>query len=197
MEWGFATRMLADQIGSGDRHLVEPLPDSVLLAVVDGLGHGEEAASVAEIAVATLKRHAREPLLHLLKQCHEDLLGTRGVVMSLAFIDAPNNTLSWLGVGDVEGVLLRNDVFAGRPLEYILLRGGVVGYRLPPVKETVLTLRRDDTLIFATDGIHREFVESLARREPVQAMADRILAKFGKQTDDALVLVARYLGGTP
>ena len=51
-----------------------------------------------------------------------------------------------------------------------------------------------DVLIFTTDGIDSGFAEDLAHRPRVQATADRILARYGKSTDDALVMVARYLG---
>ncbi len=105
--------------------------------------------------------------------------------------------MTWLGVGNVEGVLLSAGGEAGLARESVLLRGGVVGYRLPPLRPAVLTIRPGDTLILATDGIRGGFVSQLTSGEPPQQMADGILARHGKGTDDALVLVARYLGGTP
>ena len=33
---------------------------------------------------------------------------TRGVVLSIALFNAENNTMTWLGVGNVDGLLLRN-----------------------------------------------------------------------------------------
>ena len=57
---------------------------------------------------------------------------------------------------------------------------------------------RGDTLIFATDGVGGDFLnEVLPQRDPAQALADYILGRWGKQTDDALVLVARYVGLAP
>jgi hypothetical protein len=49
----------------------------------------------------------------------------------------------------------------------------------------------------ATDGVRPGFAEGLPLKEPPQQLAERILARDGKGTDDALVLVARVLGGTP
>jgi phosphoserine phosphatase RsbX len=51
-----------------------------------------------------------------------------------------------------------------------------------------------DTLVFATDGISGDFLADVSAREEPQRLADQILARHGKGTDDALVLVARYLG---
>jgi hypothetical protein len=61
----------------------------------------------------------------------------------------------------------------------------------------MLPIRRGDTLVLATDGIRASFAEELSLRDPPQQIADHILARFGKDTDDALVLVARFVGCTP
>jgi negative regulator of sigma-B (phosphoserine phosphatase) len=194
LEWGAATLALPGQEESGDRYLVQPLPSGVLVAVVDGLGHGPEAAAAARIAIEVLERHADEALLPMVNRCHRALLPTRGVVLSMAAFHVPDGTMTWLAVGNVEGVLLRAAVSATPPYESVLLRGGVVGYQLPSLSATVLPVTRGDTLIFATDGIDSRFTAGLTRSDPPQQIADRILAEHRKATDDALVLVARYLG---
>ena len=79
VHWGVATVALQGQSESGDLHMVKAVTDGVLIAVVDGLGHGEEAAAAARIAVDALERYAEEPPLALLQQCHVALKGSRGV----------------------------------------------------------------------------------------------------------------------
>src|SRR6185436_19596448 len=81
--WGVAERALPGQMVSGDKHLVKPLADGVMLAVVDGLGHGDDATIAAKIATAVLESHAGEPPTALVTRCHEALASTRGVVMTL------------------------------------------------------------------------------------------------------------------
>ncbi len=195
LEFGVASRALQGQTQSGDRHLVEPYPDGVLAAVVDGLGHGAEAAHAAESAVAILREHAGEPIVSLLKRCHDALLGTRGVVISLASISAAQNMMTWTGVGDVEGVLIHAAANA-RSREFVLQRGGVVGFRLPAVNAITVPVISGDLLIFATDGVSRAFAEEPASGDSPAQIANRLLARHAKGTDDALVLVARYLGAT-
>lgn len=195
IEWGAAASALPGQAVSGDRFVVAPFPHGVLAAVVDGLGHGDAASLAAEFAVATLSQYASEPVISLVQHCHEALLRTRGVVMSLASFNGQDNSMTWMGVGNVEGVLFRADAKANPPHETILLRGGTVGYMLPPLHASVLPVARGDTLIFVTDGIRSSFAEGLAWVNAPQQIADRILSQHGKQTDDALVLVVRYLGG--
>jgi phosphoserine phosphatase RsbX len=109
-------------------------------------------------------------------------------------LNARENTLTWLGVGNVEGRLLRADANARRPREEVLLRGGVVGYRLPALQASVIPVAAGDVLILATDGIRAGFADGLKLDEPTRILADKILNRHFKGNDDALVLVARYLG---
>lgn len=197
LEWGFATLALPGHPESGDRHLVQPFPNGVMVAAVDGLGHGEEAAAAAKLAVSVLERHAREPVIALLRRCHEVLRETRGAAMSLASLRAPDGVLTWLGVGNVEGLLLRAAANPKVRHESLVLRGGVVGAHLPPLHAEVVPVMRGDMLILATDGIREGFADGLALSDPPQELADRILARHAKGTDDALVLVARIAGWGP
>ena len=103
--WGVAAAPFPNERESGDRYVVQPSGDGLLIAAVDGNGHGAEAAAAAKIAAATLEAHAPESPIALLLRCHEELKGTRGAVMTLAFVDLRDRTLTWLGVGNVEAVL--------------------------------------------------------------------------------------------
>jgi serine phosphatase RsbU (regulator of sigma subunit) len=181
---------------SGDQYFVESFsPRSILVAVVDGLGHGPKAAVVAKKTVATLEGHAHHPLTFLLERCHKSLRGTRGVVMSLAAFNSTGE-MRWLGVGNVEGVLLRASAStASRKDERLVLRGGIVGYRLPRLRPVTLPVDRGDILVFATDGLRSAFTRVEDKRGSAQEIADRIFEQHHRGTDDALVLVARYLGG--
>jgi phosphoserine phosphatase RsbX len=185
---------MAGQAASGDRYLVQPFPDGVLVAVVDGLGHGPEAADAAMLAVRTLENHAEQPVISLVRRCHEALRGTRGAVMSLASYSARDNTMMWLGVGNVAGVLLRRSDQMREQRESLLLRAGVLGTRLPPLDAAVIPVRSGDMLILTSDGIRADFAGDVIAADPAQRVADRILAGHSKTTDDALVFVARYLG---
>lgn len=192
IEYGVAGYALPGQSESGDRHLVLHRSTDVLVAVIDGLGHGDEAAAAAKLAVSVLREGRDEPVIALMKLCHESLRSTRGVVMSMASIDAQHGLMTWIGVGNVRGLLLRHGALRGTVPEELLLRGGVVGAQLPPLQASVLPLTNGDTLVFATDGIGNGFGEDLSALEPPQKCADRILATHCRRNDDALVVVSRY-----
>jgi negative regulator of sigma-B (phosphoserine phosphatase) len=197
LEWGVAAAPLKGQRTSGDLHLFLPLAEGALIAAVDGLGHGPDAASAAERAVETLRRNSGQSVMSMMRLCHKALIGTRGVAMSVAAISAIDESLTWLAIGNVEAVLLRADARTVPPREAVVMRGGVIGYELPPLRAAVTTLQAGDLLILATDGIDASFTDQLDVARTPQRLADHILAEHAKGTDDALVLVARYLGRPP
>jgi serine/threonine protein phosphatase PrpC len=194
VEWGFAMRAFSDQADSGDGYLVEACPGGVLVAVIDGLGHGPQAAEVAKVTVAALQGHVHEPVDLLVKRCHRGLRGTRGAVMSLAAFSARDGEMTWVGVGNVTGLLLRADQKAERPRETLLSRGGVVGYNLPSLYPVVHSVYPGDVLVFATDGLRSSFTDDVTLDDSPQQTADRLLETYCRGTDDALVLIARYVG---
>ena len=197
IEWGVAARPFPGQTVSGDLHVVTPFPDGVLVAVIDGLGHGHSAAVAARTVSAALEGRAHESPISLLGRCHEGLKRTRGAVMSIASFNAPARRMTWVGVGNVEGMLLRSGTdgrATGQRDEALITRGGVVGYQIPPLRETEILVNGGDTLVLATDGLDGRFADALTPGDPPQRVADRILERHGKTTDDALVLVARYMG---
>jgi phosphoserine phosphatase RsbX len=197
VEYGVAKFVLPGQVESGDHHLICSNRDGILVAAVDGIGHGEEAANAAKAATSILKTCVDEPIISLVERCHDELRLTRGIVLSLAFIDTSRGMMTWLGIGNIQGVLMRAGARKGTVQEMLLLRGGVVGSQLPPLQATVLPVARGDTLFFVTDGVRGEFIESLSALEGPQRAADRILERYHTGKDDALVLVARLTGIRP
>jgi phosphoserine phosphatase RsbX len=195
VEWWAASRTRHGQTTCGDRYLVRDASFGSLLAVVDGIGHGQEAAAAAEIALRTLEQHGEEPAVIQVNRCHAALRGTRGVVMNLAHFRARERTLTWLGVGNVEGLVLSHD--HGKPLKAmrLLQRSGVLGSNLPALQSSTFPVAAGDTLLFATDGIATGFDRNLDLRQGPQALAEGILARHARGTDDALVLVARFVAG--
>ena len=185
---------MAGQSESGDRYVYETSPDDVLLALVDGIGHGPEAAAAAEAACAILRTHAGEPVIALAERCHWGLRSTRGVVMSLAAFDLRANLLTWLGIGNVQGALRRFRSPVDQTEELLFLRAGVVGSQLPPLQASVLPVVPGDMLVLASDGVASGFAPRITSREAATRTAQAILDRYNKRTDDALVLVARYQG---
>jgi len=197
LETGWATRAMPGETESGDRHVVAMQGDGALVAVIDGLGHGHPAAQAAEAAQRFLERGSRASLSVLLEQAHAALRTTCGAVMSVVSIERRTGAISWLGVGNVEAIVVRAAADARPRYHYMLMRGGVVGKALPPLRVSGLQLLPGDTLVLATDGVRSGFELQMPLAGSPQTIADWVLHRHGKDTDDALALVVRFRGGEP
>jgi phosphoserine phosphatase RsbX len=195
LEYAVAGKPLRGEFESGDLYAVIARPRGSLVAVSDGLGHGYEAAFASKLAINALTAQTHLSLPDLIKYCHQSLLRTRGVALSIASLDREEETMTWISVGNVAGLLLHVNEAGTLEREHIVMRSGVVGHRLPPLRSTTLGLHRGDLLVFATDGIREGFQTDVQPDARPQDAANRILARHGKSTDDALVLVARWRGG--
>ncbi|HEX4585314.1 MAG TPA: SpoIIE family protein phosphatase [Burkholderiaceae bacterium] len=192
LQWGVATAPLPGQTESGDRFLVETFHDGALVAVVDALGHGHRAAQTAAQAIDALHRHALDGVTTLIQRCHDILRDRYGATMSVASFDWRLRRMTWLGVGNVAGLLVSHAFGGESRARRLLVRGGVVGGDLPDLHPITIELARRDTLILATDGIQEQFADHLPDDLRPQPLAEHIFTHYAKSTDDALVLVARY-----
>ena len=195
IEFGVARRPATGETVSGDDFMVEPSDETMLVAVVDGLGHGPEAAAATSRAVDYLRQHAAQPLVSLIEGCHRALRKTRGVVLAVARLEKGGRSLTWVGVGNIEARVFRSGRDWGQS-ETLLMRGGVVGYQIPALRPRSLSLGRGDLLVMATDGIQSGYPTALQPTQTVQASADCVLADYGNDSDDALVLVSRVIEGS-
>ena len=191
LDWDYASRPYPGEEASGDGALVKVEDDHAVAVVVDGLGHGPAAADATRRVLDTVRSNGTTDLHELVERCHVALRDTRGAAMSVAMIDASRGSLTWLGVGNVEGRIVRAP---GERVDSLMLTPGVVGHRLPRLLPGTLALRRGDLLVMATDGIDPAYADSLPPAGACGAIAQAVLAEHASLTDDALVVVMRYLG---
>jgi len=190
IDWGQAALVMPGQTQSGDRGVIAVTNGTALIAVIDGIGHGEEAAAAANAAATVLETSPQESLRTLFDRCHVQLRATRGAAMTVARFESHERTLDWLGTGNVKAVLLRRSAH-GFTCTDLLTYSGVVGAQVTKYAASQTEVASGDVLILATDGIDRKFIDSIRYDEAPQAQAERLLAAYRSPTDDALVLVAR------
>lgn len=188
IEWALAERALGGAALSGDAATVLSTERGVIIAVIDGLGHGPGAAEAAAMAIAAIEADTSGPVENILSRCHRAIGRSRGAVMSIASIE--DGILRWVGVGNVEAVLVRR-VPALR--ERLLLWGGVVGHNLPTLRASTISLSEGDLLVFATDGLRSDFGDSVP---PGTAPLSAVVGAFTRHhsgRDDALILAAGWV----
>jgi len=191
--YGVSTHPKEGNQYSGDQFLIRPYGQDILIAIMDGLGHGYEAFIAAQKAIEILKFSPdNNSLIDLVNQCNEVLKCTHGVVLFIALIHK-QYTISWVSIGNISAVLYKNN-FDGLPKNELLFgQSGVVGSHLPRLTLSCLTVDPGDQLILATDGIKQDFIQMKFNSfELPQKIADQIFSMYRDSNDDALVLTFRW-----
>lgn len=183
-----AARPYPGETVSGDAWSVDWWGQTCRLALIDGLGHGLDAAVVARRAVAGLREHPALGPAEALTVCQRVLAGSRGAAISIAALDLAAGQLTYAGIGNVEAQLWQ----AGRSERPIAYRG-IVGVTPRTPRAFVIPLAPTWLLAVWTDGLSsRVDLGMLAGQndsDPEQ-MAGMLLQEWGRATDDATVLVA-------
>jgi phosphoserine phosphatase RsbX len=198
IEWAAKARPRPGENICGDRLIaVDVNGTGALVGVLDGLGHGAEAAAAAQRGVDVLRAARSEPLDVLVQRCHRALSGTRGAAMTLAHIDFRSDTLRWIGIGNVTADLVAKHPAGVEVRSSARLDGGIVGYRIPEtLAPQQVPIRPGDLLLIASDGIVEDHLDEIDFSATSLAIADQILLKHAKDNDDALVLAARHRGAS-
>jgi phosphoserine phosphatase RsbX len=191
-EWAVACELHPGEDSLGDAFVVHEDGDRLLVAVIDGLGHGRDANHASRAVAAAVRQVADRELVEIVAHCHDKAQRTRGAVMSLVAVTA--SSVEWVGVGNVETALIRADRDAARPVESMMLTGGVVGYQLPPLRPRTIPVATGDLLVLATDGIRADFADSVIRHDAPHLIVARLMRTLNTGDDDSLVLTLRVGG---
>jgi len=161
--------------------------NSTLVAVIDGLGHGQPAADATTAALACVAEHQHSIPAVIVDHCHNAVQDTRGVVMALAQIEYEQEAMTFVGVGNI-GV----SAATAQPM-HVYSQNGVVGHRLPELRTFRFACSPGDRIALYTDGISSRFVRqggvSILRGASAQEMAQHLMEEFGQHDDDVAVAI--------
>jgi anti-sigma regulatory factor (Ser/Thr protein kinase) len=171
---------------SGDKWTVCELNGAIYCLLVDGLGHGFEAAEAANLAVSRFRENLSNQPAAMLKILHNSLRGTRGAVAAVAYIDLKNETLTYAGLGNIVGVLCD-----GTDRKHLVSLNGTLGYESRKITEFQSQWSSHSTLIMHSDGLPTRASDELdhLKTSSPSLIAASLFFHQTKQTDDATVLV--------
>jgi anti-sigma regulatory factor (Ser/Thr protein kinase)/serine/threonine protein phosphatase PrpC len=189
LDVAFVNRPCRGELVSGDAVSITRVDGHVLLAVVDGLGHGRDANTAAKTVTRFLRKEGDADLAHVMGRLNERLRGTVGAAVSLCTIDLESAAVRYLAVGNT---VLRIE---GDRSHRIGAVAGTVGTQLVKTRVESAHLAPGEVLVIHTDGISdRAGLEEYPqmRYQPVSTVAETLVSRFGKRHDDATALVARF-----
>jgi hypothetical protein len=176
----------------GDGWAVAGEPGAERVLVIDGLGHGPEAARVAFEGARIFRQAAGGGPAEILERMHLALRGTRGGAAAVLALDAAAGQLRFCGVGNIAG-----SVVGAGEARSMVSHNGIVGHEMRKVQEFSYPWPAGALLVLHSDGLTARW--SLDRYPGVRGrdpalLAGILLRDHGRGTDDATVLAVRAAG---
>jgi len=169
------------------------------LCVADGLGHGMHAEIAAMAAMDFVSQHLRDPLPIIFDQCNRTLRHTRGVAMGIAILDEHTGDLTYAGIGNIRAMVIRSPGAGHTQWSTVRLTSdpGIVGGGFRILRPERVAVTPDDLVLMFTDGIEEQIEFSnytVTRSSNLQKLAQRIVRQWGRDYDDAAILIYRHEG---
>jgi anti-sigma regulatory factor (Ser/Thr protein kinase) len=174
---------------NGDAYFIRTRDQQTLLAVIDGLGHGQGAQEAANVAIGALDEWMGENVDEVLQAAHDALRATRGAVMGAAILDRAEGRVHYAGVGNIAVRAFQTpEPFSPIPAN------GTLGARMGKIRAWSGRWAEGATLLLASDGLSEAWdinaYPGLLERSP-QLIAGILMRDYGRDSDDATILIAK------
>ncbi len=173
----------------GDAWSYHQSDDRIVILLVDGLGHGPDAADAANEAIAVFRQRVDRSPAEILSRIHDALKKTRGAAGAIAEIRLSDHTLAYAGVGNTVGVLMGTHISRN-----LISHNGTLGLTTPKIQEFRVEWPADGILIMHSDGLQSKWDLSsyagLLARHPA-VIGGALFRDFRRQRDDASVVVVK------
>ncbi len=183
---GVETRPKLGEQVCGDAYLVVPVGANQLVGIVDGVGHGPEAAVVADRFISHVLGDPAAALDAIFDGARTVLAGSRGVAATLLRIDTNAGCLEFAGIGNVN--LVAHAANPSRPAP----QAGIIGRSQPKARVRVLSVTRGDVVALFSDGISSRVQITPFLHLGAEAMARAIVDAHGAHHDDATCMVLQF-----
>ena len=173
----------------GDGHVIRHDGHRTLLAVIDGLGHGERARKAASVVEAYLHANYRKPLEQQPAELHKSLRATRGAVVGIARLDEDEGKIDFVGLGNISARLWLPDERSWvRPVSM----SGTLGVSYRPPRIFSYPWKKGSMLIMHSDGITERWdLSTEERSQHPTDIARTLMKEYWRRNDDATVMVAK------
>lgn len=188
LQFGVMTRPLSGEKYSGDAYFIKRYCNTHIISLIDGLGHGEKAHFAAQTAIRYIGDNYKKSFKKIFQGVHCVCRATRGVAMSISRIDLDNKTLSYAGIGNVVSRIF-NSPTPINPINF----NGILGLVMRNVH--VFSYQwGGGVLVMYTDGISSRWNSHDLpgmKSKTANEIAIEILDRFGRNNDDATVIVGK------
>jgi anti-sigma regulatory factor (Ser/Thr protein kinase) len=173
----------------GDGWSVKRAGDSMLLMVVDGLGHGILASEAAREAERVFIESRTNTPTSILQDSHDALKKTRGAAMAIVSLHLENQLISFAGVGNIGASIVTPATSRG-----MASHNGTVGHQLHRIQEFTFPWTANSVLVMHSDGLKTAW--DLKRYPGIWSkhpglIAGMLYRDFYRDRDDVTILIAK------
>lgn len=183
-------RPISSEWVSGDHVVSKPIGEQLLLAAIDGTGHGQTAHDIAfKIGQYLQDLHVFKDPSNLIEELHALMVPCIGASVGIAIINKSDGNVQFSGVGNISAYILGHEDFS------FVSKDGVVGQQMRKSITQTRKMLPGDLLLLHSDGIKARFYTQYEQdqiKRPCAQIIDYIFTHFVKQYDDASCLVYRY-----
>jgi anti-sigma regulatory factor (Ser/Thr protein kinase) len=178
------------EIVSGDAYRVKKTKSDIRIFVGDGLGHGQHAHEAVMLASNFFFESNETNPVDMIRQMHEKVRKSRGLVATIAILDRSLNEWKICGVGNI---LTR--LYQGITYKNYMSYNGTIGLNIPTsMNSSKFAAERNQFLVMASDGIRTRWdlskFPSILKYDNM-VMAAAVYKDFNRGTDDASVVIAK------
>jgi anti-sigma regulatory factor (Ser/Thr protein kinase) len=192
MEFGATCVPMAGEEVCGDSWCIEDVEGRVLVLVVDGLGHGPQAADAAREAVRIFRNTAALGPAEVIRAADAALRSSRGAALAVARIDSQRGEVQFAGIGNISGAIVNPVDLTSRTS--MVSHNGTVGHAVRKIQEFIYPWAPNSLLVMHSDGLGTHWQLSryaeLATCHP-GLVAGALYRDFRRSRDDATIVVVR------
>lgn len=186
----YKNRPFVGEENSGDKIVVRHCEHFILLAVIDGLGHGSEAHYMSNVIakkLSALDEYSSPD--NMLIELNKDCIPSISAAVGLGVIDKVAQTFTFSAIGNISAYILSHETYS-----YVSRDGNIGGNMRKPYSQ-VKALNAGDLLILHSDGImsrfYTQYEHAILKHSP-EVILNYIFTHFEKYHDDASCIVFRY-----
>ncbi len=173
----------------GDAWSYDQSDERTIVLIVDGLGHGRDAAVAADEAVAVFQANLHRGPGEILSYINDALKKTRGAVAGIVRIDHAASSLTYAAVGNTAA-----SIISKQGSRSLVSHSGTLGVASPRMQEFQMDWPKDGVLIMHSDGLQSRWdllsYSGLISRHPA-VIGAALIRDFRRQRDDASVVVVK------
>lgn len=161
----------------------------VIVSVVDGLGHGVNAAEAATAAIRTMSDRRSETPLEYLQAMHEAIRHTRGAAATVTMLDLRTAVMNVAGVGNVSASVVGHDT-----IRQAVSLGGILGHGVRQFRQYQYPWASGGLLVVHSDGLQSRWTLDAypgLRQHRAITVAAVLYRDFRRAKDDVTVVVGK------